>query len=346
MKKLIIILLLLMGLSIPVSAQDYSVPPPPEDAAGFLPKDQDSFGEGLWYVVTTSFRALMPQLRQSGQIALSVIAAAMLVGILSSINTDGKDAVSLAGVVAVSCLLLQPAGAQITAATETVSQLSEYGKLLIPVLTAALAAQGGSVTSAALYTATITFDAVLSSLISGLLVPMVYIYLVFSIVCAALGNDMMKKLRELIKSVMTWTLKTVLYVFTAYIGITGVVSGATDQSAVKAAKLTISGMVPVVGGILSDVSESVLVGASVVKNAAGISGLLVVIAITVAPFMQIGLQYLSLKLTAALCAIFSDSKISALVSDFSGAMGFLLGMTGAMSLMLLISLACYLRGVG
>ena len=346
MKKWIIVGILLLGLWIPVSAQDYTVPQAPDGAADLLPSDRDTFAEGLWYVITSAFAMVQPQLLESGKVALRVMAATMLISVVKSREGPGKEAVSLVGVIAIACLLLQPAGTQIAAAAETVSQLSAYVKLLLPVMTAALAAQGGAATSAALYTATVTFDALLSSLISTILVPMVYIYLVLAVVHSAIADDMMKRARDLMKSIMTWTLKTILYVFTAYIGITGVVSGAADQSAVKAAKLTISGMVPVVGGILSDASEAVLVGASVVKNSAGISGILVVIAITVVPFLQIGLQYLGLKLTAAVCALFSDKQITGIIEDFSGAMGFLLGMTGAMCLIFLISLVCFLRGVG
>lgn len=346
MKKLVVLSILILGLWIPVSAQDYSVPPAPDGAADLLPDDRDTFAEGLWYVITSAFSVVQPQLLESGKVALRVIGTTMLISILKNREGTGKEAASLVGVVAIALLLLQPADAQIAAATETVTQLSDYGKLLIPVMTAALAAQGGAATSAALYTATIAFDAFLSMLIRSLLVPMVYIYLVLAVVHAAVGDDMMKRLRDLMKSVMTWTLKSILYVFTAYIGITGVVSGAADQSAVKAAKLTISGMIPVVGSILSDASEAVLVGASLVKNTAGISGILVVIAIAIVPFLRIGLQYLGLKLTAAVCALFSDKQITALIEDFSGAMGFLLGMTGAMCLMFLISLVCFLRGVG
>ena len=346
MKKCLLVCLLFVAMAVPVSAQDYTIPPAPDEATSLLPEDRDSCSEGLWYVIKSAFRTLQPQMVESGKIALSVIGVCMLTSILKSWDGAGKDAVGVAGIVCVACMLLQPVGAQISAAAQTVEQLSEYGKLLLPVMAAALAAQGGAVTSTALYTATIAFDAVLSILISSLLVPMVYIYLVLTVVHSALGDDMMKRLRALMKSIMTWSLKIILYVFTAYIGITGVVSGTTDQAAVKAAKLTISGMVPVVGSILSDASEAVLVGAGVVKNAAGVAGMLVVIAITVVPFLQIGYHYLCLKLTADVCGLFSDKPLTGLVEDFAGAMGFLLGMTGAMCLLFMISLVCFLRGVG
>ena len=346
MRKVLLLCILIFGLTVPVYAGDFTAPDPPDHAQSLLPEDRDTFGEGLWYVITSAVATLQPQLLQSGKIAFSVIGITMLMGMLTSCNGAGKEATALAGIVAVACLLLQPADAQIEAAAETIQHLSQYGKLLLPVMTAALAAQGGAVTSAGLYAATVTFDALLSAVISSVLVPMVYVYLVLSVVYASLGDGMLKRLRDLMKSIMTWCLKIMLYIFTAYIAVTGVVGGTTDQAAIKAAKLTISWMVPVVGGILSDASEAVLVSAAVVKNAAGIAGMLAVIAIVVVPFLQIGLQYLTLKLTAAICALFANARLTGLVEDFSGAMGFLLGMTGAMSLMLLISLMCFLKGVG
>ena len=123
------------------------------------------------------------------------------------------------------------------------------------------------------------------------------------------------------------------------------VSGTTDAAALKVAKMTISGTVPVVGGILSDASEAVLVGAATVKNAAGIYGMFAVLAITLAPFVKIGTHYLLLKGTAALCQAFADKKCGELISDFSAVLGFLLAMTGAGCLILIISTTCFLKGV-
>ena len=346
MKKLIIVLLLFCAMAVPVSAQDYTAPEAPADAQALLPEDRDSFAEGLWYVIRSAFSMLQPTLAESGRTSFCVIAAALLLSVLQNSTESAAEAVRMAGVVCISALLLQPVDTWIAAAADTVRQISSYGKLLLPVITAALAAQGGGTTSAALYTATITFDAVLSALISGVLVPMVYIYLALSVVQAAAGQSSVKKLRDLLKSLMTWVLKILLYVFIGYVSVTGVVSGSADQSAVKAAKLTISGAVPVVGSILSDASEAVLVSAGLVKSTVGVAGMLAVIAIAIVPFLQIGLQYLLLKLTAAVCSLISHKTVADLIEDFSGAMGLLLGMTGAVCMMFLISLVCFLRGMG
>jgi len=125
-----------------------------------------------------------------------------------------------------------------------------------------------------------------------------------------------------------------------------VISGTTDAAALKAAKITISTVIPVVGGILSDASESVLVSMGIVKNAAGIYGILAVVAVCMSPFIKVGIQYLLLKASAAICGIFGNKRISALVDSFSAAMGLLLAMLASGSMMVLISTICFLKGSG
>lgn len=346
MKKLILFVCLMLLMAVPAAAEEYSVPDGPDSAQELLPENRDSFGEGLWYVFSTALQQLSPKIAQSCGICFSLIGTVMLTSVLGAYDGKSKAVVELVSVIAIACLLLKPANTLIGLGAQTVQELSEYGKLLLPVMTAALAAQGGTATSAALYTGTAAFDAVLSSAVSKLLVPMLYIFLVLAVVNAAVGDTLMSKMRDFVKWLIGWGLKILLFLFTGYISITGVVSGAVDQAAIKAAKMTISGVVPVVGGMLSDASESILVGAAVMKNAAGVSGMLVLIAIVIGPFLQIGLQYSLLKLTAAVCEMFCDKRTGTLIGDFSGAMGLLLAMTGTVCLMLLISVVCFLKGMG
>lgn len=62
------------------------------------------------------------------------------------------------------------------------------------------------------------------------------------------------------------------------------------------------------------------------------------------PFLKIGIHYLVWKLTAAMCSLLGSK--TELIDDFSAAMGLLLGMTGSVCLLLLISCICFLKGVG
>ena len=174
---------------------------------------------------------------------------------------------------------------------------------------------------------------------------MIYIYLCLSIVGSVSADDLIQNMKKFTKWLITWSLKIILYVFTGFMGITGVVSGTADASTVKAVKLSITGMVPVVGGIISDASESIIVGASVLKNTAGIYGIVAIIAVFIGPFLKIGVQYIMLKITASVCSVFSNKQQTELLKDFSGGMGMVLAMTGTVCLLLLISIVCFMKGL-
>ena len=333
-------------LGIPVQAQELTAPTVPKHAEKFMPPQQESFMDGFLEVLRDALLSIRPDLKEAAAVCLSIVSVVIGISLLRSFPDCSEQTATLAGSIGIAVLLLKSSGSLINLAAATVTEVSEYGKLLLPVMTAAMAAQGGVSTSAAIYAATAFFDALLTAVIGKVLTPLIYIFLLLSVAGSAIGQDTIKKLRDTIKWVVTWSLKTILYIYTGFIGITGAVSGTTDAVALKAAKLTISSVVPVIGGILSDASEAVLVGAGTVKNAAGIYGFFAIIAIWISPFLQIGVHYLLLKATGAVCTVFAGKEHTGLIQDFSSAMGLLLAMIGTICLMLLISLVCYLKGVG
>lgn len=346
MRKFLIILLAIIFLAVPVQAEDLTAPEAPEDVQHLMPHENATFGDGLWHIISTAFSLVHPNLAECLRVCFSIFAVVMLLSFLQNIQGSAASAVNFAGAVTIGSLMLEPANSLIQDAAQTVTDLAEYGKLLLPVMTAALAAEGGGGTAAALYSGTALFSAVLGSLIKKLLVPLVYIYLAIAVVRGAMQTDMLDKLSNRITGVAGKGLRVILYVFTGYLTVTGVVGGAADQMSVKAAKLTISGMVPVVGSIMADASETILVSAGLVKGAAGVYGLLSVIAIGIGPFLNVGIQYLTLKLTASVCGMFSGKEISGMIGDFGSAMGLLLAMTGTMCLLILISTVCFMKGIG
>jgi len=346
MKRVCWLLLFLLVLATPVSALEIQAPEVPQEGEKFMPRDTGSLETGLLELMEKGLSAFAPDLRQASRASLGIICAVLIVSILKSFSGPVKTVAAVAGTLTVSAMLVSTTDSMIRLGTDTVMQISDYGKLLLPVMTTAMAAQGRITTSGALYAGTALFDAVLTALISRLLVPGIWLYLTMCIASGAMGEDTLKKMGQLLKDAMTFLLKTLLMIFTTYLGLTGVVSGATDAAALKAAKVTISTVVPVVGGILSDASEAVLVSASVLRSTAGIYGILAVLALFLGPFLKIGSHYVVLKLTAAVCGIFGEKTMTQLIGDFSGAMGLLLAMTGAGCMMTLISTVCFLRGVG
>ena len=345
MRKLILMLCLILLTSVPASAMDFTAPEVPKAGEYYMPDEPQSFSEGLWYILKSGISGLRPDIKEAAGICVALVAISILMSLAESAFNKSGTVSQLVGTLAISTLLLSKSNSMINLGVTTVSNLSEYGKLLLPVLTGALAAQGGTVTSAALYTGTVFFSSLLTSVISKCLVPLIYVYLCFSIVSRATGNTTLTRIQNGTKILSVWLLKTILYIFTGYMTITGVVSGTTDAAALKAAKLTISGAVPVVGGIMSDASEAVIVSAGVLKNTAGIYGLLAIISVCIGPFLTIGIHYLLLKLTGSVSRIIGGGKTVDLMTDFSAAMGLILAMLGSVCLMLLISAVCFMKGI-
>ena len=343
--RVLLILLVIVLLALPVSASELEAPSVPDSGMAFMPKEPESFSEGVWEILAEASAHIKPAFSEAAGVCSTLIISVILCSVIKSAPGSPSKVVELVNTVYIACLLLNPSNILIHLGTTTISELSNYGKLLFPVLTAALAANGGVTKSAALYTGAVALDSVLCAVISSIIVPLVYVFLVLSIVSGVVGEKRLDKMKGYIKTLITWALKKILYIFTAFLGITGVVSGSTDAAAVKATKVAISGVVPVVGGMLSDASETVLVGAGVIKNTIGVYGLLAVLSVWIGPFIKIGVQYLLLAATSAVCDIFSKDRSCKIIEDFASAMGLLLGMTGTVCVFLLISIVCFMKGV-
>lgn len=343
--RLLAVFLCISMLAFPVSALEIEAPRVPEAGREWMPEKEDSLLDGMLELLQKGIVSIRPDLREASRVSLGILAAVLMVSVVQSVSSGVKNPSEMAGTVAIAAMLLLSTNSMIRLATDTILEIGEYGKLLLPVMTAALAAQGGISGSAALYTGTALFSALLQSVISRLLVPGIYLYLALSAGNSATGENLLKKAAQWMKDFLSWTLKVLLILFTTYLGLTGVVSGTTDAAALKAAKVTMSSLIPVVGSVLSDASEAVLVSAGLMKNAAGIYGILATLALFLHPFLKIGVHYLILKVTAAVCAVFGSSRVTGMVESFTGALGILLGMTASACTMVLVSTVCFMKGV-
>ena len=345
MKKCTILLLLFLLLLQPVNAAEFQAPTAPASAQKYMPENTESFSDGLWHIVKEAISQFLPNLTDASELCISLIAVMLLVSVVGVYSGTMPSVVNLVSVITVSSLLLSSANTFINLGIDTVKTLADYSKLLLPVMATATAAQGGTTSSAALFSGTTLFISILTTTISRLVVPLIYIFLCLTIANCSVSSDILKNIHSFLKWLVTWILKLSVYIFTGYMSITGVVCGTVDSSALKAAKLAMSGVVPVVGGVISDATESVLVGAGVMKNAAGVYGILATLSILAGPFLRVGTQYVLLKITTGLCSMFGTKEYTGALHGFCTAMGFVLAMIGTVSIMLLIGTVCFMKGV-
>ena len=285
------------------------------------------------------FPGILRKALASGGLLLVVVLLCGLADSMDELGSRGKLPVSvLMGVAAVTAVSIADVNSLIGLGREAIGRMETLSKVLLPGMAVVTAAAGAPASAAARQMATMLFSDVLLTVIHRLLLPMVYAYIAACAAWAALGNEGVKRIAELLKWAVTSVLTLLLLAFVGYLGVSGAIGGATDAVAVKAAKFAVSGMVPVVGSILSDAAETVLAGAGILKNTVGVAGMLAVLAICIVPFLTLGIHYLIYKLAAAFTATLSDSRVAGLVSAIGGAFGLVLGMAGAGALILLISM--------
>lgn len=344
--KIMILILCTILLPIPVSALEIEAPQVPQSYLDRMPSDTENLSAGLLELIRDALNSLRPDLKEAVHINVGVLSAVLLVSILETVSSSGNHTAEMTGTVVIAVLLLSSTGSMIRLAAATVEDISDYGKLLLPVMTTALAAQGGLTSSGALYAGTAFFSSILQSALDSILVPGVFLYLAFCVGSTVTGEQILKRMGDLLKHLLGWTLKILMIIFTTYLSLTHAVSGTTDAAALKAAKVSMSTFIPVVGGILSDASEAVLVSAGLMKNAAGVYGILAVLAVFLHPFLQIGLHYLILKLTGGVASVFGTTRMTTIIDAFDSAMALLLAMTAASCIMVLISTVCFMKEVG
>lgn len=282
----------------------------------------------------------------AGSCAL-LLAVCLACGLCGSLEQSPPvQTVRIGGTLAAAAISAGSVTSLLRLGAETVQDLSAYGALLLPVLSASAAAAGAVTGGSVLGALTVLLTDVLMGLVSKCLLPLLGAFLAMSLADCLLGNQMLRRVRDLLAWAVRTGLKAALYGFTGFLAVTQVITGAADAAVNKAAKLTLSGAVPVVGSILSDASETLLASAAVLRSSVGVFGMLAVLALCLLPFLRIGVHYLALRVTAAAAGAVAQEAVVSMIDAAAEAMGLLLAMTGACALLLLISAACAMKAVG
>lgn len=303
-------------------------------------------GESLLQRVLENFMEKLERTaRSSCGTVLVMMAVVLICSMADAADTSGQAAsyVLLAGVAAIGAAALSDVDSYMSAALEAMETLSDYSRVLMPVLAATAAASGAVGTAAASSAATAVFMDVLLHLSVRLLLPLICAYAALSIANAAVGNGALKTAARLMKSGCTLLLGGLTTAFALWLSVSGVVSGSADASAARLTKTVLSTALPVVGRILSDASGALAAAAGSLRGLCGSFGLLAVLCICLTPVLELGLRYLLYKLCAALCACISGGRLAELLDNLGGCFGMLLAMTGSGAIFMYISIFSFMR---
>lgn len=276
-------------------------------------------------------------LRSVALVLLTAVLCAMAESCYQSTDSGVPNFVPLAGTLAVTGIVGGDVQTMIALGKETISQIHVLSEALLPTLSAAVSASGGIASASVRQVATVLVCDILISLIENLLLPLLNVLMIIAAADAVLPGEQLGKATALIRKCVTWLLTGTLALFTGYLTISGAAAGAADNLTAKMTRSTISAAVPVVGGIISEATGSVLAGAALLKSSIGILGMLAVLSVCLTPFLALAIQYLLYKIAALFAGVFGNT-VTGYIQELSCVFGLLLGMAGSCALVLLISI--------
>lgn len=123
----------------------------------------------------------------------------------------------------------------------------------------------------------------------------------------------------------------------------GTLSSSVDGVTAKTAKAAVSNFIPVVGKILGDAVDTVIGCTSILKNAVGIIGVVVIIGICILPILKLVILMATYYIGSAICEPIADKKIIDLLSQIGDTFKIMLAVICSISVMLIIGVTLVVK---
>lgn len=224
-----------------------------------------------------------------------------------------------------------------------VQNLTAFANSLIPLMLTLMITTGNIVSSGMLEPILLLLVTFVSNFMTNILIPVMLVATALGIISKISDQAQVGKLSKFLNSSMVWILGTVLTLFVSITSLEGNLTASVDGVTAKAAKTAISSVVPVVGSILGDAVNTIVGCSNIIKNAVGVIGIIVIIAICIKPILQLAVLSITYYLGAALCEPIADEKIVGIMEQIGGTFKIFLAVMFAMTLLLIIGVAIVMK---
>lgn len=178
---------------------------------------------------------------------------------------------------------------------------------------------------------------------TAVLVPLTYVLFTLSAVTMTcpevkLGG-MVSSLRKFIMRL--WSVMGIVFSF--LLGIQTLLAKSADNLAARTVKFALGSFVPVAGGILSEAFSTVSEGMSFIRQAAGIGGILLILAMLLPGIIPLALYKLALAIASSAAELLGVTSAAGLFGEIRGIAEFLLAVVLVTSLLFLLALILFTK---
>lgn len=269
-----------------------------------------------------------------------VVAITILCGFVGTAKTGGvNNLIFFVAYAAVVLIVVGNISALIQMVGQTLQVIKSQVDLVFPIILTLMVA-GGASTSANLYQpAVAVLSSVMVQIFTYIVMPLFVVSLAFSVVSHLATDTRLDKFVAFFNALFKWIVGICFTVFLSFLAIQGITAGSFDSISIRATKMTMSGYIPIVGGYMSQGFDLIMASAVLIKNAVGLSGILLLLGIVLAPIIKIVVFSLALKLTAAVTQPIGDARISNFLTTMNKSFGMLVACLLGVVFMYLVILA-------
>ena len=220
--------------------------------------------------------------------------------------------------------------------TIVLTNMTSFTNLLIPIMMTLIITTGSVTTATIIQPILVFMISLIGNFINNIAIPIVLVSTALGIVSKISNKVQIDRLAKRLKSSTIWIIGVILTLFVTLVSVDGTLSSSVDAVTSKTAKAAVSNLIPVVGKILGDAVDSVIGCSSILKNAVGIVGVIIILAISICPIIKLLLFMAIYYIGAAICEPIADEKVVKLLDTMGDTFKILLGLMFSMSTMIII----------
>ncbi len=303
------------------------------------------------------FNAIITSIKEHVMVILSPLLLILVIILISVVFKSIRPKINASSVseaifficfaVIVSILIMLFASV-LKSVSGSVTQMQNQMNSIFPVLLLLMSTAGGVASVKAYQPLVLLLSNMVSNVFINILLPIVIVIFVLSLVGNISPQTKVKNLTDFFSSAFKWVIGIMFTVYMAFMSIQGITASGADGISIKTAKYAIRNYIPMLGGYISEGFEVARVGANIIKNAVGFSGIIIIILTILSPIILVGVLQLSLKLVSELVEPLSDTRATNLLTASSKSLSLLMVVVIGVAIMyfvIIFLLMCSVSGV-
>ncbi|WP_310550187.1 stage III sporulation protein AE [Paenibacillus glufosinatiresistens] len=227
-------------------------------------------------------------------------------------------------------------------AKDAIDRMIDFMLAMIPLLFALLASMGNVVTVSVTHPLIVFMIHTVGTLIHTLVFPLLFFSAILHLVSSMSDKYKLTQLANLLRSLGSGTLGVLLTVFLGVISVRGITSSVTDGVTLRAAKYISGNFVPVIGKMFADATDTVVSASVLVKNAIGLSGVVIIIFLCAFPAIKILVLALIYNVAGAVMQPLGGTPIVSCLQTIGKSMMYVFAALAAVSLMFFLAVTILL----